>query len=436
MEQSYGVPAFQTKTICARLLCDRIIVGSKITNFKAIGEDGKEMKKLLVSHRGLNEGSRKNLLKKGDGSMSYAVRLSIRKAASIFGMGCVPSRSKNNKTGEVKWLRACFVTLTIPDLSEFIDAKTGYEKLIKKWLRWVIKRYRVKRYVWRFEWQGRGQGHWHLMLDRFVPAEKARAKWWALLKTLGMTKDFEKKHDFVPDQCCDIKGIFSETMLNNYLWQYYLKPSQSYKPTEGRWWGASECIKKSSLPILPVSADWDRHVEIARKAGRCTITDVDIHKEDIYENPFRGDSSASKSFRVCTVIKRKKGSILALLMPFQEHLQQAYYSAYRSSNWKLTRELAANFGEHRQKYGEFRAFFDEMKKDMAYLESLKVWPSCPLPYRTGIQRRNIKKRWEAEKTLSTISGVSLFTCYPDEGGIMFREQNHFPVLNHTTDGSG
>lgn len=403
------IPTQIIKTPCLTILSDRIIRGTKRKKYPGTDELAEIANTITASKRGIHENSAENLNKDGDGTMSYHTRLSIRKAGSIFRMRMAESHGHGEKGKKQKYLRGCFMTLTIAGMDEVVDSKKGYSKLIKKAIQWLMYRYDIRDYLWRFEWQERGQGHWHILVDRFVVQDEVRKYWWGLLQEMDMTKSFNEKHDFIPASCCRVQGIRSDSKLDNYLWEYFYKSDQSKKPTEGRWWGASENLKKSPLPILPVDEGFDQRMTWAAIDGRADVLDVEVEIEKPPKMTFLGEIRQSEKVLVCTVIFPKKGPVRDLLLPNQQDILDQYILCYRQGAWERAREMAAAFGEINEKRKEWIEHHQEVARDMAALRKVDIQDFKSKRKLTGIQRRNLVRRRQAEKALLQQAGVSLFT---------------------------
>lgn len=404
-----SIPAQIIKIPCLTILSDRIIRGTKRKRYPGSDEMAEIANTATGTKRGLHENSKENLSKDGDGTMSYHTRLSIRKAGSIFRMRMAKGGETKKSKQKGKYLRGCFITLTIGGMDEIVDSKKGYSKLIKKAIQWLVYRYDIRDYLWRFEWQERGQGHWHILVDRFVVQDECRIYWWRLIGELGLTKAFCEKYDYIPESACKMKGIRSDSEIDKYLWEYFYKNDQSKKPTEGRWWGASENLKKSPLPILPVDEGFDQRMTWQAIDGKADVVDVRVAIEKPSKMTFLGEIRQSEEVVVCTVIFPKKQPVRALLLPFQQEILDQYILCYRQGAWERAREMATAFGGINEKRKEWIDHHTSVAKEFADLRKMATEKFSREKKLTARQRRNrIRGRQDAEALVQK-AGVSLFT---------------------------
>ena len=86
-----------------------------------------------------------------------------------------------------------FITLTIPEQTERISGKDGYNNLLEPFLFWLVKTKKVNTYIWKGELQApldfqgkvktcKGQLHYHILVPNFIAWQEIRAKWNYLLE--------------------------------------------------------------------------------------------------------------------------------------------------------------------------------------------------------------------------------------------------------------
>lgn len=89
------------------------------------------------------------------------------------------------------------ITLTIPDGKE-ISSKEGNARLLKPFLqrmeRYCLQQYRkLPLYSWKIELQQRGQLHWHIITNRWVPHEWIARAWSEILFDATFMRDYYRK---------------------------------------------------------------------------------------------------------------------------------------------------------------------------------------------------------------------------------------------------
>lgn len=332
-----------------------------ITRQKIRFRSSDKLKQLLeagmVEPRGQHENSRKNLQMAHSGLPSASSMRNLQKCSDIFFMGRPLSHGLNHVTKKEGFMAAAFITLTIPDHEVTVDSKKGYEELIKKLLQWLKYNFKVRDYIWKFEWQRRGQGHWHIFVDKFCPVDQVRTYWLNALTENGLTEKWYQENDYDPSSSCKIKGMRNENELKFYLNKYLSKKYQNEEKTEGRLWGASAHIKKSRLPHLPVTDIFLERVGNAENRGDVYVKDVHVEDNGEVKIVKRGENKEASGFWVCTSIVGKKVPVISLLCPQQRGIYDQYVTAYRQGNWEMTWELEIDRRDVMNKATEYSSLF-------------------------------------------------------------------------------
>lgn len=292
------------------------------------------------NRRGMSAASRANLeagAKPGFGSWS---RRNLHKCLDIFYWGCRRSRGLNPVTAKEGYMAACFITLTVPDLHEVIDSKHGYEKLLKGFIKWMVATFGVTSYIWKFEWQERGQGHWHIFADKFCNVSEMRKEWIRRLGKAGLVRDWGKSHSYDPIYACKIKGLKSAKEVKEYLLKYMYKSSQNGKGTEGRVWGASMWIKKSKRITLPVTDTFMTNLDLACAVQ--AIQKMDITVPDLAPDGSEkvGMDGKIASIWIGTSFWSNKYPPEFLLCNEQQKYYNEYIKAYQNRDWERTIRLS------------------------------------------------------------------------------------------------
>lgn len=305
---------------------------NKDGSIPGLNKDGNRRGMSLKSQLNLNEGA-----KPGFGISSQR---NLRKCVDIFYWGCKRSRGLNPITRKNRFMAAAFITLTIPDMHEVIDSKRGYEKLLKKYIKWMIRLFGVESYIWKFEWQERGQGHWHIFADKFCPVGLMRKEWLSVLDKSGLLDDWKKTHSYDAHYCCKIKGLKDEKQVWEYLEKYMSKSSQNQQATEGRAWGASIWIKKSKKITLPVTDKFCKTLEIAVQVKAFNKQDIKVPELSIEGLPMYSEDGSTRELLIGSVFWSDKWRVEVLLCPLQLKYYNAYIDAYRAKDWEMTHRLS------------------------------------------------------------------------------------------------
>jgi hypothetical protein len=85
-----------------------------------------------------------------------------------------------------------FLTLTLPSKQVHGD-KVIKDKCLKQFLTEIRSKYEVEKFIWKAEKQAQGQLHFHILLDKFLPAKDVREMWNRIINKLGYVYEYHKK---------------------------------------------------------------------------------------------------------------------------------------------------------------------------------------------------------------------------------------------------
>lgn len=139
--------------------------------------------------------------------------------------------------GKVFPFRLGFITLTVPGR---IQDPKDVQVVFNRFTQWL--RYTKTSYIWKAEFQKRGQVHYHLILNRFLPWKKISYAWNSRMKKAGMLDEWAKEHGHFMPNSCDTRSVRMEKgkSLTKYLTKYLSKDlSDDPKLKISKWWGAS-----------------------------------------------------------------------------------------------------------------------------------------------------------------------------------------------------
>lgn len=147
------------------------------------------------------------------------------------------------KFGTEKRLVMNFVTLTIAQ-KQNLSVSECYKKLLSKWLRYMKSKQGMTDYVWKAEYQKRGQVHYHVAVDKFIDWRVVRWKWNQLQRRERMLDDFAKKYGHFNPNSTDIHAMKSVVNCLDYIAKEMCKDIQNQKVTKGKVWDCSESLKR------------------------------------------------------------------------------------------------------------------------------------------------------------------------------------------------
>ena len=191
--------------------------------------------------------------------------------------------------------RINFVTLTISDKRN-IDAREAYEKLLKPYLR-KLRQYGQISYVWKAELQKRGQLHYHITTNCFIPWQSIRTDWNKIQRRAGFLETYGYRFGHYDANSTDIHSVKHVRDLSAYMAKYITK--ENSKKLNGKVWDCSTDLKKPFFTITPNS----------------TINEK-LH------NPKRFGISKTIELEHCTIFKYK--DIQQILSPAQIAIYKNY----------------------------------------------------------------------------------------------------------------
>jgi hypothetical protein len=102
-----------------------------------------------------------------------------------------------------------FITLTIHNPAKMIAGKEGHKLCLEPLLKWLRDHYGLNVYVWKAELQQRGQLHYHITSDCFIPWFELWKKWGELNERAGYLDQWFNEQ---PGYKVDERGM----LLRNY----------------------------------------------------------------------------------------------------------------------------------------------------------------------------------------------------------------------------
>lgn len=162
------------------------------------------------------------------------------------------------KSGEWYDYKLSFITLTIADQKN-VSVATAYEKLLREWLRYMKRKQGLKDYVWKAEYQRRGQVHYHVGTNCYIPWETVRWRWNQLQYRAGMLDDFARRYKHTNPNSTDVHSMRNVADCYAYIGKEMCKGVQNQKTTKGKIWDCSTELKKGRFSA---AANWELYDNI------------------------------------------------------------------------------------------------------------------------------------------------------------------------------
>lgn len=174
-----------------------------------------------------------------------------------------------------------FVTLTV-SAHKNIGLEEGYTNLLKPYLRKLRKTGPIS-YIWKAEYQKRGQLHYHITTNKFIPWTAIRNNWNNLQRKHRYLDDYAKKHRHYDANSTDVHAVYKIRDIGAYLCKYLAKAELENKKkskrngivnSKGKVWDCSRDLKIPRFSFIPAFEHLDR-LDYLVQNGKAKKTDLD-----------------------------------------------------------------------------------------------------------------------------------------------------------------
>jgi hypothetical protein len=211
------------------------------------------------------------------GTVTESTAKRIKKVVDIL-IQISPSRLKYNPVLQCMVRHSLsFITLTIPSKSRMIKAGEGYRELLQLFIKAMQRLGYMKHYVFKYEFQQRKQGHWHITTQDLIPHYTVRTVWNNICKMRGL---YDVPNGYGEDweaPSTETKAVKDITNMKAYLVKYLCKNEQNEESAEGRVWGCSDSLKCAKAFTVIVDSDNDKIIHRA-----VSLSEVECKNEDLY----------------------------------------------------------------------------------------------------------------------------------------------------------
>lgn len=150
------------------------------------------------------------------GGMSGGARKRICKAITIMAQAHKPKWIYNDVSHQYQYHHLSFITLTV-SCRKNITTRFGYDHLLKPFLGWLRDTKGVKTYIWKLEFQERGQVHYHITIPNFIHYAEIRRTWNSLQHKAGLLDEYAKEHGHFNPNSTDIHDVRNKKNIASYL---------------------------------------------------------------------------------------------------------------------------------------------------------------------------------------------------------------------------
>jgi hypothetical protein len=168
---------------------------------------------------------RKNLLNTTQSShkkLSPNAERKLSKGINYLTYLAYPKKVFNPKFNSYYNFSVNFITLTLPSVQKDLDIEINH-KFLNQFLIEAKRKWNVSRYVWKYEKQGNGNIHYHILTDKFIPYRELRDNWNRIIEKHNYVYEFKKKHGKTDPNTTDIHSLKKINNITQYLSKYMVK---------------------------------------------------------------------------------------------------------------------------------------------------------------------------------------------------------------------
>ncbi len=222
------------------------------------------------SKRGKNPLSRANLSgEKYRGNLSKVAKKSLENKINSWAATINIARGKRLTNSLGNKNRLIMITVTLPTLQMHSDKKIKRECL-NRLLITLKRKWGCERYLWKAEFQGNDNIHFHIIVDKFVPHADLRGIWNNILTGLGYIDEFEKKHHHRNPNTTDIHQIHHLTLSVKYM-KKYMSKEDCCRLEGGAIWGCSDNLKALKSPTFPIDNQISKMISEVIDSGKVRV---------------------------------------------------------------------------------------------------------------------------------------------------------------------
>lgn len=150
------------------------------------------------------------------GGLTGGARRRLSRAITLLTQASKAKWIYNDISKQYQYHHLSFITLTVSS-RKIVSTRYAYDNLLKPFLAWLRDTIGVKIYVWKLEFQERGQVHYHITIPDFIHYEKIRKTWNSLQRKAGLLDEYAKEHGHFNPNSTDIHSVQYKRNLANYM---------------------------------------------------------------------------------------------------------------------------------------------------------------------------------------------------------------------------
>lgn len=142
-----------------------------------------------------------------------------------------------------------FITLTISSKEQHISAAEGHKKCLEPFLLRARRKFGMRTYIWKAEFQKNGQLHYHITTPSFIKYYELREQWNIVLSKAGLLSQWKGDQEQGPNST-DIHAVYKVKNIQAYLTKYLSKENPEVT-TKGKIWDCSLNLKNAKFFSCP-----------------------------------------------------------------------------------------------------------------------------------------------------------------------------------------
>jgi hypothetical protein len=234
------------------------------------------------------------------GRLSDGAKKRLRKSLDLLIDVSEDQYIYNTFTEQYQPFRLSFITLTISQRST-IDPNEAKKNCLEPFLQWMRRQHKCYCYIWKAEFQKRGQIHFHITCNTFIDCRDVQKKWNALQQKAGYLEDYFKEYgQFKPvgqqynAPSTSINSVRNVDKMGSYMIKQVdkdvnimsemLKDTQNEQSINGKCWDCSLNLKKYNRFDTIADYKYLEDIECLVKAG--TVEKIATDNCTIYQ--FKG----------------------------------------------------------------------------------------------------------------------------------------------------
>ena len=186
----------------------------------------------------------------------------IKKAVDMLLQLSPPRWIMNTVSGRKEEHTLSFITLTIPGNERHIEANEGHKLLLAPWLLKMKRKFGLKTYIWKAEFQKNGQLHYHITTPTWIPYFEIRDNWNNGLSKAKMLENWFTVHPSTMPNSTDVHKVYKVENIQAYLSKYLAKENKD-RVTKGKIWDCSMDIKEAKFFSFPEPSNIENLIDLS-----------------------------------------------------------------------------------------------------------------------------------------------------------------------------